>query len=93
MDDNADPTDYISNGIGPSIERTAIGPVAAHALWFKAWLNQVISFGFRDVSGIVGDRYEFGHAASIELEDNRNALGCAKCIVGGCDKLTHNSSY
>lgn len=87
---DSDPAQSVKNGIGPDAEQTAFGPIGAHRLWAKGWINQIISFGFRDISGITSDRYEFTHAAMIELESNRHAMACAKCLTGECLRTSHN---
>lgn len=82
----------IRNGIGPEQEQTTIGSVNAHRLWAKGWRNRFVGLGLRNEDLISSDRFEFSHAASVELENNRNAYGCAKCMRGDCQGAAHSSN-
>lgn len=80
--------ELVGNGIGADIEQIK-ATVGAHRLWAKGWMAKVITMGLRNEDAISADRFDFTHAASIELEMNQHATGCATCIRGECTRPAH----
>ncbi len=80
----------ITNGIGPDVEQTDCVSIDAHSALYAVWMEHVISNKLRNVDGFTSDRFEFTHAAMIELEDNRDYNACKNCKSGDCEFTHHN---
>lgn len=83
-----DSGEMIGNGIGSDIEQVR-ATIGAHKLWAKGWMARCVTLGLRNRDMISSDRFDFTHAASIELEMNQHATGCAGCMRGDCTRPIH----
>ncbi len=76
------------NGVGSPLEQIE-GTVNQHRLWSQGWLAIVVQLGIRNEDMLSADRVDFAHTASVELESNTNATGCAGCMRGDCSRPAH----
>lgn len=82
---------FVTNGIGPEIERIRIHPDMMRVV-HVAWSGYVSLSGLRNSDQLSSDRFEFGHAASVELENNVPEAGCWDCVKGvECFRPAHSS--